>query len=531
MRPLTRRGFLYASLTNAALLAQGVKSPGAVLNPGRLAKFVDRLPIPPRAVSSGGAATAHYRLAMRQVESKIHRDLPPARLWGFGATSPGPTIEARKGQPVTVEWVNELPRRHFLPVDRALHGLSGTAAPDVRTVVHLHGGRVPPESDGYPEHWFEPGGSSVVLYPNDQEATLLWYHDHAMAITRLNIMAGLFGLYVIRDEVEDALHLPSGEYEIPLILFDRNITEDGQIHYPVSGNPARIWVPEFFGDAILANGKLFSYHDVEPGQYRLRILNASNSRTYYLTLSAGARSTPHPFFQIGSDQGLLAAPVELTRLTLAPAERADVIVDFQELRGQNILMQSDATPILQFRVGTAPGARAFALPQRLREIVRTSESEAARTRPLTLDDPSDSDDPTSMMMPMLLNGAMWSAPVTENPTLGSTEIWSLINLTDDSHPIHLHLVRFQILDRRAFDVFTYMNTRRIRYTAGAVPPDSNEMGWKDTVRAYPGMVTRIIVRFEGYAGRYVWHCHVLEHEDYEMMRPYDVLPANGQHDA
>jgi spore coat protein A, manganese oxidase len=128
-----------------------------------------------------------------------------------------------------------------------------------------------------------------------------------------------------------------------------------------------------------------------------------------------------------------------------------------------------------------------------------------------------------MLEPMLLNGAYWHEPVTENPTLDSVEIWSLINLTEDSHPIHLHLVRFQILDRRPFDVFTYLNDRELRYTAAAIPPDANEAGWKDVVRADPGMVTRIVIRFEGFVGRYVWHCHVLEHEDYEMMRPYEVV--------
>ena len=146
-----------------------------------------------------------------------------------------------------------------------------------------------------------------------------------------------------------------------------------------------------------------------------------------------------------------------------------------------------------------------------------------KTRPLTLNG-GDSDDPT-LVMPMLLNGARWHDPVTENPTLDTVEIWSLINVTDDSHPIHLHLVRFQILDRRPFDVFTYLNDRELRYTAAAVPPEANEAGWKDVVRAEPRMVTRIIVRFEGFAGRYVWHCHVLEHEDFEMMRPYEVVRA------
>jgi len=166
-----------------------------------------------------------------------------------------------------------------------------------------------------------------------------------------------------------------------------------------------------------------------------------------------------------------------------------------------------------------------AAPLSLRPIARIPEHEAVRTRQLTLTGPPDADDPTTMAQPMLLNNSRWHDPVTENPTLGTVEIWSFVNLTDDSHPIHLHLVRFQILDRRPFDLFTYLNDGKLRYTAAAIPPDASEAGWKDTVRADPGMVTRIIVRFEGFAGRYVWHCHVLEHEDNEMMRPYDVLPA------
>ena len=525
---MTRRDFLYGGCAGALLLAgRRADAESAVLDPNRLAKFVDRLPIPERARSSGlrpgphdpASKIPYYQLRMTQVESKVHRDLPATRLWGFGSSSPGPTIEARRGEPLVVEWVNDLPREHFLPVDRSIHG-AGPGVPAVRTVVHLHGGRVPPASDGYPENWFQPGGSATSFYPNQQEATMLWYHDHAMAITRLNIFAGLFGLYLIRDAVEDALHLPEGQYEIPLILYDRSLREDGQLFYPVSADPRHPWVPEFSGEAILVNGKLFAYCDVQPRRYRLRVLNASNSRFYYLSLSNG-----QSMWQIGSDQGLLANPVELKRLTLAPAERADLIVDFRGREGKNIVLESDAYTLLQFRVAENGSTDDRAAPLSLRPIARIPEHEAVRTRQLTLTGPPDADDPTTMAQPMLLNNSRWHDPVTENPKLGTVEIWSFVNLTDDSHPIHLHLVRFQILDRRPFDLFTYLNDGKLRYTAAAIPPDASEAGWKDTVRADPGMVTRIIVRFEGFAGRYVWHCHVLEHEDNEMMRPYDVLPA------
>jgi spore coat protein A len=515
---MTRREFLEASLAGGMLAA----TPG-LLDPNRLPKFVDRLIVPPIARSDGfktsafapGRQIPFYRLPMRQIERKIHRDLPATRMWGFDATSPGPTIEARRGEPLLIEWANELPQKHFLPIDHSIHG-AGTDVPEVRTIVHLHGGRVPPESDGYPENWFTPGKSIVSFYPNRQDATMLWYHDHAMGITRLNMFAGLFGLYVIRDEEEDALDLPNRRDEIPLILYDRSVRTDGQFVYPVSGDPANPWVSEFFGEAVLVNGTLFPFLDVEPRPYRFRLLNASNSRFYYLSLSSKQR-----FWQIGSDQGLMTAPVAVERLTLAPGERADVVIDFREHRGQPVVLASDRYTILEFRVSSAVVVESRPLPARLRTIERMSERQAVKTRPLSLDG-GDSDDPT-LVMPMLLNGSRWHDPVTENPQLDTVEVWSLINTTDDSHPIHLHLVRFQILDRRPFDVFTYLNDQELRYTAAAVPPETNEAGWKDVVRAEPGMVTRIIVRFEGFAGRYVWHCHVLEHEDFEMMRPYEVV--------
>jgi spore coat protein A len=524
---MTRREFLYAGFSSGLMAKQGASPANSVLDPGRLPKFVDCLRIPPRARSSGTRPNPHrraegipyYRLRMQALTVKVHRDLPPTRVWGFEGSSPGPTIEAHRGEPLLIEWVNNLPREHFLPIDYSIHG-SGRDVPAVRTAIHLHGGRVPPESDGYPENWFQPGASRIGFYPNIQEATMLWYHDHAMGITRLNIFAGLFGLYILRDSMEDALHLPGGERELPLVLCDRSLREDGQLYYPISGNPGQPWVPEVFGEAILVNGTLFPYCEVQKGEYRLRLLNASNSRFYYLSLSNG-----EPFQQIGSDQGLLASPVKLQRVTLAPGERADLVVDFARCPGRDVVLQSDAYTIMQFRIPEKAPERTSNVPAYLRPIPRMPEHEAIRSRLLTLGGAADPDDPSVIPEPMLLNNSHWDDPVTENPKLDTVEIWSLINVTEDSHPIHLHLVRFQVLDRRSFDVFTYLNDKELRYTSDPVAPDPNEMGWKDTVRADPGMVTRIIIRFEGFAGRYVWHCHVLEHEDNEMMRPYDVMPA------
>lgn len=492
------------------------------LNASSLAQFVDPLPLPEIIQPNGhrpspdnpAVQLPYYRVAMRQFEAKVHRDLKPTRLWGYGSASPGPTFETRSGQGLLVEWVNELPETHFLPLDHSIHGAEADK-PEVRTVVHLHGAKAPPQSDGYPENWYAPGKSALCHYPNRQDAAMLWYHDHALGINRLNVFAGLLGVLFVRDELEDSLALPRGKYEIPLVIFDRIFDRDGQLNYPVSGDVKSPWVPEVFGDAILVNGKLFPYLEVEPRKYRFRVLNGANGRFFHLSLSGGLS-----FHQIGSDQGLLPAPVPAPRVSLSPGERADLIVDFSDRKGTSLILKNDNLNVMQFRVAQSGPRDATVIPQALRPIARIPESAAAKTRTLTL---VEVDDPVQRPVKMLLNNTHWSMPVTENPLLDSVEIWDLINTTDDAHPIHLHLVRFQILDRRAFSVDAYWAKGEMRFTGPVVPPEPGEAGWKDTVRADPGMVTRIIIRFEGFTGRYVWHCHILEHEDNEMMRPFDVV--------
>jgi spore coat protein A len=526
----TRREFLRNSGMFAATLAVGQasnpKKTGVIarplLNLSSLKQFVDPLPIP-ATIRPGGtrphpehpaSKIPYYRLGMRQITSKIHRDVKATRFWGFGESSPGPTIETRSGEGLLVEWANELPNAHFLPIDHSVHGAEADKPP-VRAVTHLHGGRVPAKSDGYPEDWYVPGKSATYFYPNNQEAAQLWYHDHALGITRLNVYAGLFGNFFVRDKFEDDLNLPKGKYEIPLTLCDRMLDQEGQLYYPVSPDPESPWVSEFFGDAILVNGKLFPYLDVEPRKYRFRILNAANARIFHLSLANGQE-----FHQIGADLGLLPAPVALKSLLIAPGERADLIFDFSGHGDEQIVVNNDSLTVMQFRVAKTGTADTSSLPSSLRSVVKIPESAAVKTRMLTL---GEKDDKASNPMMMLLNNAHWGMPVTENPTLDSTEIWGLMNFTDDSHPIHLHMVRFQILDRRPFEPEYYYKGGRVVYIGAAVPPAPNEAGWKDTVQAYPGMITRIIARFEGYPGRYVWHCHILEHEDNEMMRPYDVV--------
>jgi spore coat protein A len=462
-----------------------------------------------------------------------------------------------------VNWQNNLPQTHLLQraIDRTLHG-GTTGLPDVRTVVHLHGLKVLPESDGYPDSWFSPGYGQVgpffttktYLYPNDQQATTLWYHDHAVSITRLNVHTGLAGMYIIRDSFEDSLPLPRGQFEIPLIIQDRILNPDGSLNYPVASGTTPpvppVWIPEFFGDLVLVNGKVFPYLNVEPRRYRFRILDASNARFYHLTLVESALNgrllhRPGPaFHQIGSDGGLLPAPVTLPDITIAPAERFDVIIDFTGLEGKNFVMTNDAPApfdgggevvppvVMQFRVGHNISDRVTDfIPSTLAPATILTPGQSVKTRDLVL---SELDDPvTGDPIIGQLDNLRWDDPPTETPKAGSIEIWRMINITGDWHPKHVHLVQFHILDRQPFNVDTFNATGQVVFTGPPLPPEPNEVNArKDVVKCPPGYVTRIISKFDlptgtnvvpGHRYRYVWHCHILEHEDNEMMRPYDVV--------
>ncbi|MEC3655546.1 outer spore coat copper-dependent laccase CotA [Bacillus siamensis] len=506
-----------------------------------LEKFADELPIietlKPQKKSDG---STYYEVTMKECFHKLHRDLPPTRLWGYNGLFPGPTIDVNQGESIYVKWMNDLPDKHFLPVDHTIHhSESGHQEPDVRTVVHLHGGETPPDSDGYPEAWFtrdfkETGPyfeKEVYHYPNKQRGALLWYHDHAMAATRLNVYAGLAGMYIIRERKEKQLKLPAGEYDVPLMILDRTLNDDGSLSYP-SGpdNPSETLptpsiVPFLCGNTILVNGKAWPYMEVEPRTYRFRILNASNMRTFTLSLNNGGR-----FIEIGSDGGLLPRSVRTQTISLAPAERYDVLIDFSAFDGEHIILTNgtgcggDVNPdtdanVMQFRV-TKPlkGEDTSRKPKYLSAMPDVTSKRIHNIRTLKLTNTQD-----KYGRPVLtLNNKRWHDPVTEAPKLGTTEIWSIINPTRGTHPIHLHLVSFQVLDRRPFDLERYNKFGDIVYTGPAVPPPPSEKGWKDTVQAHSGEVIRIAATFAPYSGRYVWHCHILEHEDYDMMRPMDV---------
>jgi spore coat protein A len=560
-------------VTPRKLLAQAMSMPGMQMPgpashnesnsaihqpaPVALASYVTPLSIPP--VIRPHAASEPLEIRIRPFHHRAHRDLPATPMWGYNGMWPGPTFEARKGQPIFVKWINQLPTKHFLPLDYTIHGEEQNV-PQVRTVTHVHGAQVLPESDGYPDAWVTSDGRAGAVraadpchYPNDQAATTLWYHDHSIGITRLNIYAGLAGFYLIRDPEEDAFNLPSGAYEVPLMIQDRSFGADGSLLYPPVPNGTHpVWMQEFFGNAICVNGKATPYLEVEPRKYRFRLVNGSNSRFYHLTLVPadnagkpnGEPADAPPFIQIGSDGGLLPAPLHMHYLIFSPGERFDIVIDFSEHKGANIAMTNDApapyarggeivpSDVMLFQV-TKPlsGPDTSSIPDTLVPFSPFNPAHAVRERTLALtemDRPSD-----GYTMIGLLDQKHWDDPISEDPKAGSMEIWSFANATGDVHPMHIHLVQFQVLNRQPFDTKTYLQTGKLLFTGRPMAPESNERpAWKDTIKTYSGYVTRLIARFDLPAGtiakpgeefRYVWHCHVLEHEDNEMMRPYKIV--------
>ena len=561
------------------IIAFDLQRVGAIqlLDPTTLTKYIDPLPNPLGNVLSPVGTldgATFYQVEMTQFSQQLHSQIPATTVWGysglgFNGTYPGPTFEVRRGELVKVDWINNLrdgsgnPLPHLLPVDTTIHGAQPDV-PEVRTVAHLHGAHVEAASDGFPEYWYSadptapangmggPAGNHVVYtYHNQQPATTLWYHDHGLGITRLNVYAGLAGFYLIRDAAEEALNLPSGAYEMPIVIQDRTFQADGQLFYPrgpgdlidptlddpLAGLPAEFpsdasVVPHFFGDTNLVNGKVWPVMDVEPRKYRFRLLNGSNGRFYDLQLDALAAGTL-TFHQIGTEGGLLAAPTDRSQVLLAPAERADVIVDFSSLGvGDEVFLRNfgpdgpfesptaghtPADPnttgqVMKFRVVAPTGPDTSSLPQTLASVPRIPESQATITRQLSLVDSLDEFGRPKM----LLDGAEFMEPITELPLQGTTEIWEITNSSVDSHPIHMHLVLFQVLDRFA------------RPAGGGdpikIPLQPHELGWKDTVAVNRRETVRVIAKFDDYSGLYVWHCHILEHEDHEMMRRCEVAP-------
>ena len=250
------------------------------------------------------------------------------------------------------------------------------------------------------------------------------------------------------------------------------------------------------------------------------MVNVANSRFFRLSVAeTGRGAVAMPLRVIGGDQGLLEAPAEMKVVTFAPGERMDVLVDFSGAAGKKVYLRNGALEVMEFRVGSS-GAESGKVPAALRKMDRLEESSAVKTRTVTLNEYRDK---VGNSMVMLLNRMHWHEPVTEKPRLNTTEIWEFVNLTEDVHPMHLHLVRFQILDRRTFDTFEYIMHKELKFTGDAVKPEAWEAGWKDVVQCSAGVITRVLIRFEGYTGKYLYHCHILEHEANDMMRPFEVV--------
>jgi spore coat protein A len=704
-RKILRKGLLIGAVLLAlcagsvpgALAAQGTPLPGSAIP-----QFIDPLPL--LSVAGGPmetiiAGTDEVTLNMLEFQANVMPStFVPATgtysgtwVWGYRAgitsTNPagtyiGPVFVATRGTPTQVRFVNNLTTVHIAWrewTDRSLHsgfdpmptlGDTRHYTGSVPAVPHLHGGEIPPVLDGGPDAWFTADGLSkghayyagidvvggganppgnneaIYRYLNTQEAAPIWFHDHLLGGTRLNVYAGLAGAYALTDP---NLALPTGlhpvglqqgtdgpvDFLIPLVIQDRMFDTNGQLYFPNAGiNPEHpYWIPEFVGDTIVVNGKVWPFLNVEPRRYRFLMINGSNARTYELFLvNPVTKVMGPPIWQIATDGGYLDAPVKidpnvkpLDKLTIMPGERAGFIVDFAGFAGQTLLLRNTGrTPypkgaapqgstlgqVMQIRVGTTssynpdnsynPASGVPLRPPMIRLVNTASGTLAAgvtvqKTRQLTLNEVIGPGGP----LEILVNNTKWSGlssdtttfpdgerpdftPVTigtnttyysELPNEGDTEVWEIVNLTADAHPIHTHLTQFQLINRQNFNTNKYnaayaaafpggvyvaaygppldYNTGNARalggnpditkYLQGPVrPPNANEAGWKDTVQALPGQVTRFAVRYapedkpihdanlyypfdpNALNHGYVWHCHIVDHEDNEMMRPYQV---------
>jgi spore coat protein A len=496
-----------------------------------LEPFVDPLPFPVPVVQPVGTradGVLQYEITMDQIQQQLHRDLPATDVWGYNGSYPGPTLEAMSDTPIEVTYTNNLPPEHYLEVDECPHGPNYWQRIS-RTSVHLHGANIMARFDGHPDLDIFPGTSDVFQYPNTQIPATLWYHDHGLGITRLNVYMGLAAYYMIRDDFENGLGLPSGDFEVPAVIQDREFNEDGTLFYP-----PLIESGGFFGDKTLVNGKVWPFFNVDQGKYRFRFLNGSQARQYLLRLENLADPEAEiPFTLIGTDGGLISAPISLNTFLMAPAERFDIVIDFSAFNeGDEIVLRNDDTAdprlpnVMKFIV-TAEAGHIAALPPTLREVPEIPENEAGnRYRRFILETEGEPCSGTEWLVKSVdsqgnVIGQHWDE-LTEFPVLGTTEIWEFENPSNLMHPMHIHLVQFQILERRDLT------------TGQSIPLEPWEINtWKDTARVLPGTSTRAIMRFENWPGRFPYHCHILDHEDHEMMRQFQATndPANCDSDG
>ena len=496
-----------------------------------LEPFVDALPIPGvlQPVGTRPDGALQYEITVEPAQQQLHSELAPTSLWTYNGAYPSFTIEARVGEPIEVKYINDLPPGgHLLEVDTCAHGPNyyGDAP---RIVTHLHGGHVPARYDGQPEFTILPGEMDVYEYANDQPPATMWYHDHALGITRLNVYSGMAGFYLLRDDFEEGLGLPAGEFEIAAVIQDRQFQEDGSLTYPTSV------AATFFGDKVLVNGKVWPSLTVKKGKYRLRFTNGSQARPYLLRLENQASpSQVIPFTLIGTDLGLISAPININTIEITPAERFDVIIDFAGFAtGTQIVLRNDddASPtvpnVMRFVVSDEAGFTG-AVPATLRPVTPLDPGDATVNRWFRLERIGEPCAGNEWVIQTLdgpggtpTGDELWD-DMSEFVQLGATEIWEFENPSAIMHPMHVHLVAFQVLDRSEL------------IGGASLPLGAHELNtWKDTVRVDPGTRVSVIARFDDYPGRYAYHCHILDHEDHEMMRQFQMIndPANCDGDG
>jgi spore coat protein A, manganese oxidase len=567
--------------------------------------------------TADNAAGNHFTVGAYPITQDLGLGTNPATglpyqtpLFGYGpdaasATYPGRTFEVQSGAPIAVTWVDGLPAQHVAQIDPTLldvgmagmgisyDPLTNSISGGIPFVTHLHGGHTDAVFDGTPEQWWNAGGAmgmdyydtqvtnptqpvNTFTYRNDQQSATLWYHDHAMGVTRLNAYAGMAGFYLVRDAYDtglanNPLGLPAGAYEMGLAIQDKQFLSDGEIWFaanaqsytdPVSGHTGTVasTLPEEFGDVVLVNGKAWPKMNVEAKRYRFRIINGSDSRFYTMMLSNANNlgTSAMPIWQIGTDQGLLNNPVKMATLTIAPGERVDFVLDFSKFKPGTRFVMTNSAPapfpggakvtagttdrIMAFDVVAATGPDT-SLPMSTATNLRPANpipapTIVAPTRALTLYETTDALGRITPLMGTPTSSAEFMDPITENiaydPVNGTTEVWQIFNTTADTHPIHLHQVGFQVLTRQSFSTklvnlglsatgVTMWGMSKTKLLGTPVLAAGNEVAWKDTIQLNPGEVITVRAKFD-LPGKYVTHCHILSHEEHDMMRYMQIGP-------
>jgi FtsP/CotA-like multicopper oxidase with cupredoxin domain len=568
-----------------------------------LTKFADPLRIPP-VLRPHGRRQDEIAISMKTAQLRLHSQLPPTTLWTYEGQFPGPTIEVRSGKRLRVAWSNDLggklpfvavqvpfvkPSPANVPGYRGPDGslaagvglIDGAADLPPWTVVHLHGAVTNGGNDGWAHNGMLPGNTQLTEYPNGQAATALWYHDHGMAITRFNVHAGLTGLYLVRDAEEDALGLPGGDHEIPLILTDRNLDTDpatgaltGQVLYKMPYATATNTMVPVTGPFTLVNGIIWPHLDVDARWYRFRVLNAANSRFFRLDLIDEAGTVHNDAVRIaGTDAGLLPAPAAIPAggLTLTPAERADLLIDFSRFQGQRLRLTCTGSAvepdIMEFRVEGRARRESFTLPARLSTsytrlqhgttvpedhdhvfVALMPPNVAGEPNPVLwelreITEPADlpmqfpmegviqlTDPATGMVRTFQKAAELFDDTTTFFFDRGRWVVWNFLQLGGSPHPMHIHLTRFQMLSRRTwadlapFDLAAGGTAKPLPVPADGPAIEKWEEGWKDTFQVGPGQWVSVAGQFDGPTGEFMYHCHILEHEDMGMMRPFVVHP-------